>query len=91
MDEEAGGLDIQLLADVFADLDQVLAALAAGAGLRFVTMFDARQVFRKGLATGARTLGSVLRLQCLGLPLRLGFEGRQVGIPGFLEQFPLLG
>jgi hypothetical protein len=31
MDEEAGGLDIQLFADVFADLDQVVAALPAGA------------------------------------------------------------
>ena len=90
MDEEASRLDIQLLTDVFADLDQVLAALPAGAGLRFVPMFDTRQVLRKGLASGALPLGSVLRFQCLGLPLGLGFEGRQVGIPGFLKQFPLL-
>jgi hypothetical protein len=53
-------------------------------------MFDARQVLRKGLAPGALTLGPVLRLQCLCLSLGLGFKGRQVGIPGFLKQFPLL-
>ena len=46
MDEETGRFDVQLLADVFTDLDQRTAAVAAGAGFRFVPMFDARQ-FRR--------------------------------------------
>ena len=52
MNEEAGRLDVELFADVFTDLDQTLAALAAGARFRFVTVFDAWQVVRQGLATG---------------------------------------
>jgi hypothetical protein len=46
MDEELGGFDIQLFADVFTDLDQLTAALAAGAGFRFVPVFDAGQMIR---------------------------------------------
>lgn len=37
MDEEAGQLHVQLLADVFADFDQVGAALA---GLRFMPVLE---------------------------------------------------
>ena len=61
--EEACGLDIKLLAHVLADLEQITTALAAGAGagFRFVPLFDARQVFGQGLATGALT-----RLACGG-------------------------
>jgi hypothetical protein len=44
VDKELGGLDIELFSDVFADLDQVLAALTALAGLRLVTVFNARQM-----------------------------------------------
>jgi len=44
MDKELGGFDIELLGDVFADLDQVLAALTALAGLRFVAVFNTRQM-----------------------------------------------
>jgi hypothetical protein len=44
-----GGLDVELLADVFADLDEGRAALAAGAGFRLVAVFDARQVRRQRL------------------------------------------
>jgi len=39
---EACRLDIQLLADVLANLDQVFATLAAGAGFRLVAVLDAR-------------------------------------------------
>jgi hypothetical protein len=46
MDEETGRFDVQLLADVFTDLDQRTATVAAGAGFRFVPMFDAGQ-FRR--------------------------------------------
>jgi hypothetical protein len=49
MDEETGRFDVELFADVFADLDQITAAVAAGAGFRFVAMFDARQFGGKGL------------------------------------------
>jgi hypothetical protein len=41
---EFGRLDVELLADVLADLDQRAAALATAAGFRFVAVFDARQV-----------------------------------------------
>ncbi|BBP05408.1 hypothetical protein SFPGR_28300 [Sulfuriferula plumbiphila] len=51
MHEEAGGLDIQLFADVCANLDQILATLAAGAGCRFMPVFNARQVLGQWLAT----------------------------------------
>ena len=44
MDKELGGLDIELLGDVFANFDQVLAALTALAGLRFVAVFNTRQM-----------------------------------------------
>ncbi len=46
MNEEAGRLDIQLLADVFADLDQIAPALSAGTRGRLVPVFDARQLRR---------------------------------------------
>jgi hypothetical protein len=62
MDEEARRLDIELLADVLADLDQVLAALAAGARLRLMAMLDAWQVLGQRLPTRARTLWSCPRL-----------------------------
>jgi hypothetical protein len=45
MHEETSRLDIKLLADVLANLDQILAALAAKTGFRFVAVFDARQMF----------------------------------------------
>ena len=44
VDKELGGLDIELFSDVFADLDQVLAALTTVAGLRLVAVFNARQM-----------------------------------------------
>lgn len=44
MYEEFGGFDIELFADILADLDQALSALTTGAGFRFMTMLDARQV-----------------------------------------------
>ena len=42
MDEEARRFDVELLADVLADQNQVPSALAAGTGLGFVAMLDAR-------------------------------------------------
>jgi hypothetical protein len=44
--EEACRFHVQLLADVFADLDQLGAALATLAGCRLVAVFDARQFWR---------------------------------------------
>ena len=55
MDEESGRFDIELFADVFTDLDQIAAALAAGAGFRFVMVLDARQMIGQRLAAGTRT------------------------------------
>ena len=36
------GHPVELFADVFADLSQIISALAAGTRFRFVAMFDAR-------------------------------------------------
>ncbi len=41
MDKEFGRLDVQLFGDVFADLDQVLAALISSTGFGFVAVLDA--------------------------------------------------
>jgi superfamily II DNA or RNA helicase len=56
MDEEARRFDVELLADILANQRQCLAALATGAGLRFMSMLDARQMIRQGLTAGAFAL-----------------------------------
>jgi len=91
MHEELGRLDIQLFADIFADLDQVFTAFSAGAGFGFVTVFDARQMIGQGLATGARAFRAGYRFTrvCVLELFDFGFDGRHVGIPGFLEHIPL--
>ena len=86
MDEELRRLYIQLLADVFADLNQFPAALTAGAGLGFMTVLDARQVLGQGLAPGALPLN--LRLGYLLLDF--GFDGSTVGAGRLTEQVSLL-
>lgn len=58
MHEEARRLHVKLPADVLADLDQVGAALATLARLRFVAVFDALQLIRQPLA--ARMLALTL-------------------------------
>jgi hypothetical protein len=68
----------------------VLAALAAGARLRLMAMLDAWQVLGQRLPTRARTLLALRGLR-LGLLLDLGFDGGEVGVPGFLKQLTLLG
>ena len=55
MHEEVGRLDVQLFADVLADLDQILPAFVAGASFRFVPVFDARQMLGQRLTTGTQT------------------------------------
>jgi hypothetical protein len=47
--------DVQLLADVFADLHQCAAALAASAAYGLMTVLDARQLLGQRLPTGAFT------------------------------------
>jgi hypothetical protein len=86
MDEEAGGLDIELLADVLTDFDQILAALAASTRVRFMPVFNARQMLGERLATRAFASGRLAgRAQLLGFSrLRTG-----VGTPAFLEQLAL--
>lgn len=65
MDKEASRFDIELFADVLTDLDQFLATVAACTGLRFVTVFDAGQVLRQGLTTGAgRIVGGAVGAAC---------------------------
>ena len=43
MNEETGRFNGELFTEVFADLDQIVPALAAGARFRFVAMVDTRQ------------------------------------------------
>jgi hypothetical protein len=50
--------DVQLLADVFADLHQCAAALAAGTVDWLVTMLDARQMLGQRLPLGALAWGA---------------------------------
>jgi hypothetical protein len=85
MHDELRRDDVELLAHVFANLDQGRTALAAGAGIRLVPMFDARQMIGQRLAAGAFALGAGLGLRG-GL---FGFGGGDVGCQGFLEQVAL--
>ncbi len=87
MDEEAGRLDIELLADVFADLHQVGTAFPAGAGSRLVAMLDPGQFRRQRIAAGPFVLpwwlgGFLLR--------QLGHDGGPVLIPAIDKEIPLL-
>jgi hypothetical protein len=93
MHEETGRLDIELLADVFANLDQIVAALTAGAGFRFMAVFDARQVLGQRLTTGPRAWRRRRRGRCRGIrqPLgHLGLSRCQIAGQGFLKQVALL-
>ena len=83
--EELGRRNVKLLANVFADLDQLAAALAAAAGLGFVAVFDARQMLRQGLATGTLALAAQLGQ----LLLDLGLDGGAVGVSRLAEQVTL--
>ena len=92
MNKKTGRLDIELLADVFTNLDKILAALAANAGFRFVAVFDARQMFGQRLTTGAwarrrrRSRGCRRIAQALG---HLSLRRRQITGHGFLKQVAL--
>ena len=55
MDKETGRLDVELFADVLADLDQIITALPASTRFRLMAVLDARQMFWQGLTTGTRT------------------------------------
>jgi hypothetical protein len=90
MDKELGGLDIELFSNVFADFNQVLAALTTLAGRRFVAVLNARQMRRQGLTAGAGALGfgDGGTGLVVGL-LEFSFKRRDVFGAGFLEQIPL--
>jgi hypothetical protein len=88
-DEEFGGLDVELLADILADHHQVFAALAAGAGFRLMADFDARQGLGQRLAAGAFATGDGLEFGDDLFGFR--FAGGDVGFQGFLEQVALFG
>ena len=93
MHEETGRLDIKWLADVFTDLDPTVAALGAGARLRFVAMLDARQVLGQRLTTGPRAGCRGRRRRCgrIGQALgHLSLSRRQITGQGFLKQVALI-
>lgn len=88
MDEEAGRLDVQLLADVLPDLYQVGTAFSTRAGGRFVAMLYPGQFRRQGIATGPFILAwGTARF----LPVPLGDDGGSVLVPAIDEQIPLRG
>jgi hypothetical protein len=92
--EEARRLDIELFADVFADLDQIMTALAAGTRIRLMAVFNPRQVIRQRLTTGAGAgLAWRQRFGChqRRAPGQFRLGRRQIAGQGFLEQVPLLG
>jgi hypothetical protein len=91
VDEELGRFDIQLFGDVFANLDQFPATLAAGARFRLVPVLDARRMVRQGLATCAGPFGFGYRIAWLpvGQLFDFRFDGRKVSVNGFLEHIPL--
>jgi hypothetical protein len=88
MNEEARRLDVELFADVFADLDEFAATGAARAGFGFVPMFDARQFGRQRIATTAlvraRHFGRVL------LFFQLNDDGRTILVAGLEKEIALL-
>jgi hypothetical protein len=88
--EELGRFYIELLADVFTDLDQLAAALAAGAAGGFVAVFGARQMLRQALAPGALALGTQRGHLLLDFDFDFGFDGGAVGISRLAEQIALL-
>ena len=83
--EETCRFHVELLADVFADLDQASAALAARARLGFVVVLDTRQLWRQRLATSA-----LARRFDAGLIFQLLLDGGQVHVDRLLEQRALL-
>jgi hypothetical protein len=90
VNEEPGRLDIQWFRNVFADLDQVLTALPALAGRRFVSVFDTGEMLGSGLTAGAdpgRTPRR--RIDLVGHPFQFRLDGRWVDRHGFGEQVAL--
>ena len=82
--EEARWFDIQLLADIFADLDQVGLAGGTGTGFRFVAHLDPLQMFGQGLATCAGSRGGWHRGQ-----FELCLDGGDILQDVILEQLTL--
>ena len=92
MHEESRRLHVELFGDVFADLDERRATLAAGTRFRFMVMLNARQMLGQGLPTGALP-GSLRRLAAGRIRRRLGqfgLGGGDVAGQGLLEQVALL-
>jgi hypothetical protein len=91
MYKETRRLDVELLADILADLDQGATALAALARIGFMAMFDAHQMGWQRLAAGARTLRFRLALrQRIALRIKFGFHRCQIDVPGLFEQVALV-
>ena len=93
MDKETRGFDVELFANVLADLSQIMSSLAAGTRFRFVEMFDSRQMIGQRLTTSTRTgCAGQRRFSCNQCRLlgQFGFGGRQITDPGFLKKISLL-
>ena len=88
MNIEARRFNVELFADVLANLDEIPTTGAAGAGFGFVPVFDARQFGRQGIATGAFVLTRRSgRLLCV---FQFGNDGGPILIAGLDKQIPLL-
>ena len=55
MHKETRRLDVELFANVLADLSRIKSALAAGTRFPFVEMFQSRQMIGQRLTTSMRT------------------------------------
>ena len=87
MNEEPGRFDVQLLGNIFTDLDEIVATLAALAGVGLVPVFDTRQMVRQGLTTGAGS--GWTGTQRLGQLRQFRLDGGLVDLGGFVEQVRL--
>ena len=78
MDEELRWFDVQLLANVFTDLNEIGTAGVTGACVRLMAVLDTRQMGGQRLTSGGTALGGWRRTRsdvlCNGL--QFGFHRR---------------
>ena len=87
MNKEARRFNVELFADVLANLDEIPTTGAAGAGFGFVPVFDARQFGRQGIAAAA-----FVRARCAGRRLlffQFGGDRRAILVAGVGKQVAL--
>ena len=89
MNEEARRFNVELFADVLANLDEIPTTGAAGAGFGFVPVFDARQFGRQGIAAAAFVRAGRIGRRLLFC--KLGVDSRAIRVAGLDKEISLLG